>query len=113
MAVDQIKKKFTIMFKAAAVFALSFHAAFAETIDCFAPCDGDVCTYNLRVNLFAGELGYYTFDECGDITNPTIGVQVGKTYKFVQVSMCISSWATKVIIHDDQSQLNYSGAFPG
>jgi hypothetical protein len=101
------------MFKAAAVFALFFRTAFAETIDCFAPCDGDVCTYNLRVNLFASELGYYTFDECGDITNPTIGVQVGKTYKFIQVRMCMSSWATTVLIHDDQSQLNYSVAFSG
>jgi hypothetical protein len=77
------------MFKFAALALLLGGAglAFAEKgVDCVAPCEGDVCTYNVRVNLFASELGYFTFDECGDITNPTIGMQIGKTYKFVQVS---------------------------
>jgi hypothetical protein len=77
------------MFKSAAFALLLGGACLAhpETgVDCVAPCDGDVCTYNVRVDLFASELGYFTFDECDDITNPTIGMQVGKTYKFVQVS---------------------------
>lgn len=54
-------------------------------VECLGNCEGDVCTYTAKVNLFAGELGYYTFEECGDAVNPTIGVQVGKTYRFVQV----------------------------
>ena len=54
-------------------------------VDCIAACDGDVCTYTAQVDLHASELGYFTFKECGDITNPTIGMQVGKTYRFVQV----------------------------
>jgi hypothetical protein len=75
------------MFKLAAVFALLVHAASAEgNVDCVALCDGDMCTYNVHVDLFASELGYFKFEECGDITNPTIGVELGKTYKFVQVS---------------------------
>ena len=66
-----------------------------QGVDCVAPCDEEtrICTYNVKVNLFAGELGYFTFDECvgedgEDIINPTIGMQVGKTYKFSQVSIC-------------------------
>jgi hypothetical protein len=77
------------MFTSAALALLLGGAslAFAEKgVDCVAPCEGDVCAYNVRVNLFASELGYFTFDECGDITNPTIGMQIGKAYKFVQVN---------------------------
>lgn len=29
-------------------------------------------------------LGYYTFEECGDTPNPTIGLEVGTTYTFLQ-----------------------------
>jgi hypothetical protein len=77
------------MLKSAALALLLGGAGLAiaeKGVDCVAPCEGDVCTYNVRVNLFASELGYFTFDECGDITNPTIGMQIGKAYKFVQVS---------------------------
>jgi hypothetical protein len=78
------------MFKSAALALLLGGAGLAfaaeKGVDCVAPCEGDVCTYNVRVNLFASELGYFTFDECGDVTNPTIGMQIGKAYKFVQVS---------------------------
>uniref|UniRef100_A0A7S2LG87 DUF305 domain-containing protein n=1 Tax=Leptocylindrus danicus TaxID=163516 RepID=A0A7S2LG87_9STRA len=41
------------------------------------------CTFTTKVDLYAGELGYYTFDECTG-TNPTIGMEVGVTYKFLQ-----------------------------
>ncbi|KAL7562610.1 hypothetical protein ACA910_002714 [Epithemia clementina (nom. ined.)] len=41
-------------------------------------------TFTVKVNLFAGELGYYMFEECGDQVNPTIGMKVGETYTFVQ-----------------------------
>ncbi len=43
------------------------------------------CTFTVKVNLLAGELGYYQFEECGDLTNPTIGIEMGKTYRFLQV----------------------------
>ena len=77
------------------IFVLASNGVgFAEGVDCIAPCDEDsaICTYHVKVNLFAGELGYFTFYECvgndGEgIINPTIGMQVGKTYKFSQVSI--------------------------
>ena len=60
-----------------------------ETI-CNAKCAVDeasgneVCKFTTKVNLYAGELGYYEFEECGDETNPTLGMEVGKTYQFIQ-----------------------------
>ena len=56
---------------------------------CYASCatdnEGrDVCRFTARVNLFAGELGYYGFEECGDVSNPTLAMEVGRTYEFVQ-----------------------------
>jgi len=56
---------------------------------CYASCttndDGlEVCKFHAAVDLHAGELGYYQFEECGDKTNPTLGMEVGKTYEFVQ-----------------------------
>ena len=53
---------------------------------CRANCSGDECVFTAKLNLFAGELGYYTFEECGDEVNPTLGMEVGKTYRFDQVS---------------------------
>eukprot|EP00816_Leptocylindrus_hargravesii_P003490 CAMPEP_0196809772 /NCGR_PEP_ID=MMETSP1362-20130617/9657_1 /TAXON_ID=163516 /ORGANISM="Leptocylindrus danicus, Strain CCMP1856" /LENGTH=188 /DNA_ID=CAMNT_0042184551 /DNA_START=72 /DNA_END=635 /DNA_ORIENTATION=+ len=55
---------------------------------CLGTCttnDGGVkeCTFTVKVDLHASELGYYTFDECTG-TNPTIGMEVGVTYKFLQ-----------------------------
>eukprot|EP00571_Detonula_confervacea_P011421 CAMPEP_0172304456 /NCGR_PEP_ID=MMETSP1058-20130122/5857_1 /TAXON_ID=83371 /ORGANISM="Detonula confervacea, Strain CCMP 353" /LENGTH=422 /DNA_ID=CAMNT_0013015687 /DNA_START=50 /DNA_END=1318 /DNA_ORIENTATION=- len=44
----------------------------------------EVCKFTTKVDLHAGELGYYTFEECGDKPNPTLGLEVGKTYQFVQ-----------------------------
>jgi len=57
---------------------------------CEATCTSDaatgeeLCTFTTKVNLFAGELGYYQFEECGDATNPMLGLEVGKTYEFIQ-----------------------------
>ncbi|GAX10753.1 hypothetical protein FisN_14Lh273 [Fistulifera solaris] len=59
-------------------------SATAQGIDCVATCAEDVCTFTAKVNLYAGELGYFTFEECGDIRSPTLGIEVGKTYRFVQ-----------------------------
>ncbi|KAI2490847.1 DUF305-containing protein [Fragilaria crotonensis] len=47
-------------------------------------CISTTGTYTVRVNLYAGELGYFTFDECGDQINPTIGIEIGDTYTFEQ-----------------------------
>ncbi|KAL7517942.1 hypothetical protein ACHAWX_002815 [Stephanocyclus meneghinianus] len=57
---------------------------------CQAPCTTDentgeeICQFNAKVDLYASELGYFQFDECGDIVNPTLGLEVGKTYQFIQ-----------------------------
>jgi len=52
---------------------------------CQASCsEDDVCKFTAKVNLFTGELGYYRFEECGDVDNPTLVMDVGKTYQFVQ-----------------------------
>lgn len=42
------------------------------------------CVFTSNVKATAGELGYYTFEECGDITNPTLGMEMGRTYRFKQ-----------------------------
>ncbi|KAL7426187.1 hypothetical protein ACHAXH_000256, partial [Discostella pseudostelligera] len=53
---------------------------------CHASCDDDdVCTYTALVDLFASEFGFFHFEECGDSGNmPTITMEIGKTYRFVQ-----------------------------
>jgi len=54
---------------------------------CGCMCDGgqDTKTFTAKVDLFAGTLGYYSFDECPDLPfNPTIKMQVGQTYTFDQ-----------------------------
>ena len=39
----------------------------------------------MGVNLFASDLGGFFFEECGsDNIFPVIGVEVGKTYRFIQ-----------------------------
>jgi hypothetical protein len=48
---------------------------------------GDGCytvhPFNHTISLPA-HLGYFSFEECGDTVNPTIGMEVGETYTFVQ-----------------------------
>jgi len=57
---------------------------------CRATCTTDAttsketCTFTTKVDVHAGELGYYTFEECDGIVNPTLGMEMGKTYRFVQ-----------------------------
>lgn len=55
---------------------------------CLGACvmDGDskTCKFSMKVNLFAGELGYFTIEECGDDLNPTIGIEKDVTYIFSQ-----------------------------
>ena len=47
-------------------------------------CVSSSNTFTVRLNLFASELGYFTFEECGDVINPTIIMEVGQTYTFLQ-----------------------------
>lgn len=47
-------------------------------------CISSTNTYTAKVNLFAGEWGYYMFEECCDVIHPTIGLVVGVTYTFIQ-----------------------------
>lgn len=70
---------------AALFLVLAANQVSAEGINCVATCETDICTFNAKVNLYAGELGYFTFEECGDVVNPTLGIELGKTYRFVQV----------------------------
>lgn len=54
---------------------------------CNAPCDDDtgICTYTARVDVHASEFGMYSFVECSDAGNmPDIGMELGRTYRFVQ-----------------------------
>merc|ERR1719471_1529137 len=47
--------------------------------------DGEeVCTFTANINIHAGELGYYSFEECGDEHNPTLEMKIGTTYMFDQ-----------------------------
>ena len=71
--------------QAAALFAFavlhgSAHAEYDEPL-----CTSANNVFHARVNLYAGELGYYVFEECGlDVMNPTIAMEVGETYTFIQ-----------------------------
>jgi hypothetical protein len=61
----------------------------AQTPDNERQLEGPICTsannvFTAKVNLHAGELGYYQFEECGDTVNPTLGMEIGETYSFVQ-----------------------------
>jgi len=47
-------------------------------------CTSPTNTFTVVVDLYASELGYFTFEECGDTINPTIGMEVGETYTFLQ-----------------------------
>jgi len=63
---------------------------YVSGIDC-KPCDdtdGD-CVIKLGVNLLAGEWGYYIVEGC-DGVNPTLHLEVGRTYLFDQSD--VSNW---------------------
>jgi hypothetical protein len=66
------------------------HFLVAAAVATVAAAGDDVCisetnTYTVRVNLYAGELGYFTFDECPFMISPTIEMKIGETYTFTQV----------------------------
>lgn len=47
-------------------------------------CTSETNVFTVGVNLNAGELGYFYFEECGSMVNPTIGMEVGQVYTFLQ-----------------------------
>lgn len=81
------------------VLLLLFTAELVSTVlgddICRATCtmseDGnEECVFHSNVNLYAGELGYYAFEECGVEVNPTLGIELGKTYHFIQVKINVA-----------------------
>lgn len=55
---------------------------------CSCVCETASTTYTATVDLFAGELGYFSFEECGDLNpNPTLRMIVGETYTFDQTDI--------------------------
>jgi hypothetical protein len=59
------------------------------TSHCQASCGDDgICTYTALVDLYASEFGFFHFEECPDSGNmPTITMELGKTYRFVQTDV--------------------------
>jgi len=60
----------------------------ASAENCKASCSGigseKICTFTSELDLFASETGYYRFKECGDTIMPTLEMERGATYRFVQ-----------------------------
>jgi hypothetical protein len=61
----------------------------ADSLPCLASCETDstgnkVCRFDVKVNLFASELGYFEVEQCGAKSNPTLGIEKGVTYIFSQ-----------------------------
>lgn len=81
---------------------------------CLADCSSGVCTFTFTYNHYASELGYYTVEECNkggeEIVMPTLGIQKGVTYHFVQSNL--HNWYHPLGFayypdgeHDDQIEL--------
>jgi len=76
---------------ALAVAARANSVAAGGSKPCRASCvdkpDGKECTFEVSRNQYASELGYFKFSgengDCGG-TNPTLGVEKGATYYFIQ-----------------------------
>lgn len=64
--------------------------AHTSGIDC-TPCDGTTgdCVVKVGINLMAGEWGYFVIEGCSGV-NPTLHLEVGRTYLFDQSD--ISNW---------------------
>ena len=65
-------------------------STYKSAIDC-TPCEGTdgECTVKVGVNLVAGEWGYFIVEGC-DGVNPTLHLEVGRTYLFDQSD--VSNW---------------------
>lgn len=66
---------------------------------CLGDCQGTgtdkECTFTMKIDIHAGELGYYTVEECGDEPNPTLGIVKGATYLFNQEVSLPKTWSTE------------------
>jgi hypothetical protein len=47
-------------------------------------CNPASKTFTAKLDMYTSELGYFTFEECGDMVNPTLGMEIGETYTFIQ-----------------------------
>lgn len=114
--------KFSNVLSLIALLSSARSAAAQVQQPCLGICSTDsgekVCMFTVRLNLHAGELGYYTFDECGSGVNPTLGIEKGVTYKFVQGDisnyyhpMGLAYYADGA--HDDVDELEPGIAPPG
>jgi len=55
---------------------------------CSCICEADVTEFTVKVDLYAGKLGYYTVDECLDVgPNPTLKMKIGEIYTFDQTDI--------------------------
>lgn len=63
----------------ALVQVLSVSQASGESI-----CTSAYNTFTVKVDIFASERGYYQFEECGEVNNPVIGLEIGEVYTFTQ-----------------------------
>jgi hypothetical protein len=69
------------------LFCLSFFALTSGS-----RAEDDICIsesniFTVKVNLFASQYGFFTFEECGETVNPTIGLKVGEVYTFKQADV--------------------------
>jgi len=95
-----------------------FSASSADLCKGSCSADGTQCSFTVKVNFFEGEWGYFTFEECGDAPNPTLGLELGVTYTFDQTEISnymhplgFSYFADGA--HDDQDELEPGIAPPG
>jgi len=57
------------------------------TCSCLCP-DSETNTFTVKVDLFAGALGYFSFEECDEVNpNPTLQMKVGEVYTFDQTDI--------------------------
>jgi len=79
--------KFSNVLSLVALLSSAHNAAADGHMPCLGACSttgGEKeCTFTVKLDLHAGELGYFHFEECTG-TNPTLGIEKGVTYKFVQ-----------------------------
>jgi len=70
------------------VFALGTNDGSSSSNACEGNCTGTgtsrTCTFTAKLNIFASATGYYVFEECGATVQPTLAMERGVEYVFVQ-----------------------------
>jgi len=104
------------------LIVLSISPTLATKKICYGDCteDGDSksCTFTFHVDLFASERGYFKVDECGDEIMPTLGIEKGVTYHFIQHDLTNYMHALGFAYypdgaHDDKDELEPGVTPPG